>query len=80
MGCRFPQPRADPYHLIALQARDGPHMQELIERSRANDLTLYVMDDSDLMVGPTSFATAPLPKSLGKLYSNLPLWGKGLVR
>lgn len=80
MGCRFPQPRADPYHLIALQARDASHMQELIDKSEARDITLYVMDDSDLLVGPTAFATAPLSRSLGKLYSNLPLWGKGLTQ
>jgi hypothetical protein len=55
-------------------------MQELIDKSEARDITLYVMDDSDLLVGPTAFATAPLSRSLGKLYSNLPLWGKGLTQ
>jgi hypothetical protein len=33
-----------------------------------------MMDDSDLEVGPTAFATVPVCRDQAKIFSQLPLW------
>jgi hypothetical protein len=63
-----------PFHLVALAARDGPHLEELAAKTMSRDIEIYLMDDADLEVGPTAFATEPLDGEQRKVFSQLPLW------